>query len=339
MTKRILVTGGFGFVGGHLVDYLTRRYPSFQVHVVDNLTSNPIPHEKLLEELGPRPGLSFDLVSIEEFCDRAPSGHWDQIYHLASVVGPAGVLKHSGRIVKMIVDDTYQLMDVAVRCGARLLDISTSEVYGGGQNGYCSEEFPKIIESKASARLEYAIGKLASETALINATSVSPLDAVIIRPFNIAGPRQSGVGGFVLPRFIALAMKNRPLTVFGSGEQIRAFTHMKDIVTGLVAAMERGKKGTAYNLGNPENRITINELAELVLKITGSKAGMVHVDPKIIYGSKYEEANDKYPNATRAFEDLAWIPEYSKDRVIEDAHEYMRTLDSDLCAHLAGKID
>ncbi|MBF0319643.1 MAG: NAD-dependent epimerase/dehydratase family protein [Nitrospirae bacterium] len=336
MRRNILVTGGFGFIGGHLIDYLTKHYPSDNIHVIDALYSNPIPHEILLNELGARNNLTYEICTIEDYNKKQNNTKWDQIYHLASVVGPAGVLKYAGDIIKSIVMDTYILMDLALKNNARLLDVSTSEIYGGGQEGYCSEEFAKIIPPITTIRLEYAIAKLASETALLNKAKVSPLDVVIIRPFNIAGPRQSGVGGFVLPRFVFLSIYNNPLTVFGTGKQIRAFTHVEDIVKGLVLAMNKGKTMESYNIGNPENKISIDELASKVIQLTGSSSSKIYIDPKDLYGHLYEEANDKYPNATKAITELDWTPEYTIDKIIEDTYNYMRNLDEQMLHDLAG---
>ncbi len=339
MSKNILVTGGFGFVGGHLIDYLSKTHPNDRVHVVDNLSSNPIPHELLLKELGHRPNLTYDTVSIEEYVEWNNDVRWDAIYHLASVVGPARVLRHAGQIVKSVTADTYTLIDVALRDNARLVDVSTSEIYGGGENGCCSEEFAKIIPAETTIRLEYAIAKLAAEAVLINTAMVTPLDAIIVRPFNISGPRQSGEGGFVLPRFIAFALHNEPITVFGNGEQIRAFTHVKDIVKGIVLAMERGKSSEAYNLGNPDNKMSIAELADLVIKLTKSKSGKVLVDPKTIYGPLYEESNDKYPDASKAMAELDWKPEYSKEDIILETFNYMKNVDKDTFRAISGTSD
>ncbi|MGE0451147.1 MAG: NAD-dependent epimerase/dehydratase family protein [Vicinamibacterales bacterium] len=341
MGKRILVTGGFGFVGGHLVETLLTLDPANRVHVVDNLTTNPLPLDRLLSEIHARVGstdrLTWDICSVADWFARKPvDTAWDEIYHLASVVGPAGVLRHAGRIVKAVVDDAYVLMEVATARGIRLLEVSTSEVYGGGQEGDCNEDFAKIIPARTSVRLEYAVAKLAAETALQNTCLVGSLDAVIVRPFNISGPRQSGVGGFVLPRFIGSAIMNRPLTIFSGGTQTRAFTHVADICDGLVLAMQHGRRGEVYNLGNPKNRVTINEMAELVLDVTGSTAGKTYVDPRTIYGPLYAEANDKYPNADRAMRELTWVPRFDARAVVQETFDYMRRLPEDVRTHLVG---
>lgn len=336
--KKILVTGGFGFLGGHLVEEILRHDPGCIVHVIDNLSTNPIPHELFLEGLKDRKRVTFDLCSIAEYFASGKPRGWSQIYHLASIVGPAGVLKHGGYIVRAVIDDSYLVMDEAIASGVRLLDVSTSEIYGGGQEGYCREDFPKIIPAKTSIRLEYAVAKIAAETSILNNCSLGKLDAVIIRPFNISGPRQSGVGGFVVPRFVGLAMHGHPLTVFGKGNQIRAFTHVKDMAEGICLAMNVGKSGEAYNLGNPENKMSIDVLADMVADIVGSKAGKIYVDPKTIYGPFYEEANDKYPDANRAIEELGWRPKRNARTVISETRDFMAQVSPELRAQLTGAM-
>lgn len=333
-----LVTGGFGFIGSHLVDTLLRE-PGRHVHVVDNLSSSPLPQDYLLKEIGPNPRLTYSITSVQDFCaDPQVRLDFDEVYHLASVVGPAGVLPHAGQIIRKTVDDTYSLMGLVTKAGARLVDVSTSEVYGGGQEGYCSEEMSMIVTPRYSARLEYAAAKLASEIALINTANTGKLDVVIIRPFNVSGPRQSGKGGFVLPRFVAAALDGRPLTVFGDGSQIRAFTHVQDIVDGIILAMRKGAKGRIYNLGNPNNRCTINELADSVIACTGGRARKVYIDPKTLYGPLFEEANNKFPDSRRAQKELGWNPLHGRDEIVRQTVEYFKALPVDVRAHLAGKI-
>jgi UDP-glucose 4-epimerase len=137
---------------------------------------------------------------------------------------------------------------------------------------------------------------------------------------------------------VGYAMLNRPLTIFGGGTQIRAFTHVEDICSGIVLAMRKGKCGEAYNIGNPKNRLTINELAELVLEVTDSNAGKIYVDPKSIYGPLYAEANDKYPNADRAMQELGWDPQFDARTVVTHTFNYMKSLPESLWTSLIGRL-
>lgn len=333
--RRILITGGFGFLGSHLLDVLLADRENI-VHVVDNLSTSPLPLDVLLKEIVPDERLTWDLEDMADYCRRYDGDPYDEIYHLASVVGPAGVLPHAGRISWSIINDSMVIAAMAREMNARLLDVSTSEIYGGGQEGYCSEDTPKIVPSTTSIRLEYAVGKLAAETSLLNQHSVHGLNIVIVRPFNITGPRQSGKGGFVLPRFIGQAMRGEPITVFGDGRQIRAFTDVRDMADGIVLGMRLGKAGQVYNLGNPANKCTIQEVAEDVKRVISSQSEIVHVDPVTIFGPHYAEASNKFPDAHRAMTELGWTPKYNRSAIIQRTWEYMLTLPRELFATLAG---
>jgi nucleoside-diphosphate-sugar epimerase len=335
VARDVLVLGGFGFLGSHLVDLLLED-PERRVHVVDDLSTSPLPLDALLAEIGPQPNLTWSIETVEGFCRRDDGERWDEIYHLASLVGPAGILPHAGRIAAPLLNDLAQVAGRALGWGARLLLVSTSEVYGGGEQGLCSEAMPKIVPAEASPRLEYAVGKLAAEISLINLCRADGLDGLIVRPFNITGPRQSGAGGFVLPRFVGQALAGVDLTVFGDGSQIRAFTHVRDIARGLVDAMRLGAAGDAYNLGNPANRCSILALAETVREIAGERGGIRFVDPREIYGPLYAEAHDKYPDAAKAERDIAWRPGHGLRETIAETFHYMSALPAPLLHRLRG---
>jgi UDP-glucose 4-epimerase len=321
--RSILVTGGFGFIGSHLVELLLKE-PDTKVHIVDNLATSPIDPKEYLGQVRYPERLTYDITTVKEYFSRPELLPCDEVYHLASVVGPVGVLKHAGRILQNIVDDMYSVVGYATKVNARICDVSTSEVYGGGRDGYCSERDSMIIPPKVTVRLEYAVAKLGCEVTLTNLTRTSDLNAVIVRPFNVAGPRQATEGGFVLPRFIKQALAGEPLTVYGDGKMVRAFTHVQDIADGIIRTMRYGRPGEAYNIGNPANKITILELAERVLKLVDGKSQVSFVDPKTLWGPLFEEANDKYPDADRALTELRWHPRHDLDDIIQQSIDYIR---------------
>lgn len=315
--KRILITGGFGFIGSHLIEEILEHEPDSFIHVVDNLSSTDINPINFIKSLGDPELLSYDIMDLVVFL-QVNTIKYDEVYHLASIVGPAGVLPHAGVIAFSIVADSTTLSKKVLDWNAKIVNISTSEIYGGGRS---SEDDDKIVPAKTTVRLEYAVGKLASEISLINLCKSSGLDVRVVRPFNVAGPRQSAMGGFVLPRFIEDATSNKPLTVFNDGKQIRSFTHVKDVANGIRLAMKNGSPGQCYNIGNEDNTTNILDFANRVINLTKSQSEIMHIDPKTIYGRLYQEANDKIPISTKARKLLGWKPNRSIDNIIIDTLE------------------
>lgn len=330
---RYLVTGGLGFVGSHLASKLLED-PTSEVVVVDCRLNPVFPLDDLVRDIqGDRPGKL--TVQVQEVADYVHQGSLDAIYHFASVVGPAAVLQHAGFITESIVRDTYTMIRLAMKHGVRLVNVSTSEVYGGGDHGLCEEDTPRVIRGPASARQEYAAGKLACEVAIFNLCTDRRLDAITVRPFNISGVRQSGQGGFVLPRFVGQAILGLPLTVFGDGLQVRAFSDVRDVAAGIHIAGRQGRAGEVYNVGNSKNRITIRKLAELVIDVTGSVSAIEHVDPRGIYGAGYRDAPDKFPNSKR-LEVLGWAPRFSTRDTVARVFESLSIMPTDMLRRVSG---
>ena len=296
---RAVITGGLGFIGSHLTERLVRE--GHAVHVIDDgRTGNT---------------LAGGSTLTREDVRWAGTPSADVIYHLAGPVGPVGVLSRAGGIVDEVVGCALAVRRWALANGCPLVYVSTSEVYGL-QAQPMTEQAPRIIAAGHSARMEYAVAKMAAETLLLNTDG---LDVRIIRPFNVAGPRQREEGGFVLPRFIRQAKNGEPLTVYQPGTQRRAFTHVLDIVDGIVRAAERGRPGEAYNLGNPANECSIWDLAANVLDLLRPEGQITVVDPRDLWGPAFHEAPDKVPDITKARTELGWEPTRDRATVIRDA--------------------
>jgi UDP-glucose 4-epimerase len=313
--RRILVTGGAGFIGTHLVNRLLKRYPNVKLEIIDDLSSSSLTDKryKFFEENN----IKFKEMTVEKW--REDIHKYDQIYHLACKVGPAHVLKYTGRIAGEIIRDAIKMADLAIRDDAPLVSISTSEVYGRDPKGIPqSEKLALEVPSKYSARVEYSVGKLMTEISLINLSQVTKLKVNFIRPFNIVGPYQTGEGGFVLPRFVASALRGETITVFGNGSQTRSFTHVSDLVESLLLIMESDVKRKIYNIGTPFNTISIMDLAKKVISLTKSKSEIVLVDPKKIFGPLYSDAPSKIPDISFIINDLGWNPFWSLDQIILD---------------------
>jgi nucleoside-diphosphate-sugar epimerase len=317
--KKVLITGGLGFLGSYSSEMWEKN--SWQVTIIDNLSANVIsPEHEVVKNC---------KVIIRDILDFSweQSEHYDMIVHLASPVGPAGILKHSGKMANYILSDIYWAIEGALKNNCPLIFVSTSEVYGHREQiSFLKEEDDKVLRGDFSVRNEYSMAKLLSEIVLENTAKVTDLKYQIIRPFNISGARQLTNGGFVLPTFVNQALKDEDITVFNSGEQVRAFTHVIDIVEGMymVSAAEVGYYNQIWNIGNHNNIGTINELASIVKSKVASNSNIVHIDPKSIHGPLYEEAWDKVPNSEKIKNILGWNPKWDKEQIIEDVIKYYK---------------
>lgn len=298
---RNLITGGLGFIGSFLVQRLLEQ--GEEVVVVDDERSSVVAPQWAIERGAQVFQNSVVGYVMQEWGERRKT-QFDVIFHLASPVGPAGILRYKGSIAYDIVVNLWMAIQMALESSSRLVLVSSSEVYGGGQDGLCREDMPCLIPLKTSARTEYAVGKLAAEQTALN---MIDLDVVVVRPFNVAGPRQKPDGGFVLPRFVQQALLFEPITVFGDGKQVRAFTHVEDIVEGLIQARQRGVRREIYNLGNRHNYIAILDLAQKVIEQIGS-GSITYTSGKDVFGDLYEEASNKFPDTNKSEQQLEWNP-------------------------------
>lgn len=315
MSDRVLITGGLGFMGYHLARYLLQRNPATRVTLVDNLSSTRIQDAGLL---------SRARVCLQDLGDDLPDrAGFDHIYHLASPVGSQGILSRTGSIVQDILRLTHHVMDLALRTGARLLLVSSSEVYG--RDGVHEEEACLRVHPRAGARAEYALGKIASEVVLRNVSQVRPLRYNVCRPFNVIGEHQSAGLGFVVPTFFECALAGRDLPVFAPGTQRRSFCHVSDVVRGLVAIQESAVEGEVFNVGNDRNVTTIAGLAERIRDLCESSSRVVQVDSLARFGPLYSEAFEKLPCLAKIRSRLGWEPLLDLETSLSRIHAWYHT--------------
>ena len=319
-SRRVLVTGGFGFIGSHLVERLLAD-PRNHVHVVDSLETSPIDLVSLLGELGSPARLTYDTVSMQAFLS-ATQERFDHVYHLCSIVGPARLRSHTGQIVGRSVEDAQRLVEFIERRGGRVLVASSSEVYGRSGAEPCAEDAFLVLPPVQEVRTEYALAKLSVEATVLGSVRRGGVDGTVVRLFNACGPRRSPAGGFVLPRFVSQALSGRPLTVFGDGSQERCFTHVQEIAEGLVLAMHRGEAGAVYNLGNPENRVSILGLARAVLREASSASEIHLLDPRTVFGHEFRDRPAGAPDVSKAAIRLGWCPKLTVAEIVRDAVRY-----------------
>tara|TARA_R110000744_G_scaffold3161_3_gene12296 strand:+ start:5701 stop:6669 length:969 start_codon:yes stop_codon:yes gene_type:complete len=318
VTKNILITGGLGFIGTHCIEKWSDE--DWSIHVIDNLSSNAITADHPIAQ-----SVTFieaDVIDID--WESLPK--FDMVLHLASPVGPVGVLKHSGVMADIILKDIYSVIKGAKYNKCPLVFVSTSEIYGYRESKtYLSEDGDKVLKGEFTVRNEYAIAKLLSEIVLSNCAKISDdFRYQIIRPFNVTGAFQLPDGGFVLPRFVKQAIDGEDITVYYNGEQIRAFTWVKDIVDGiyLVSTAPEELWNEEWNIGNEKNEESILYLAERVKTLTGSDSIISHVDPVSLHGKLFSEAPEKIPDASKIKQKLGWEPTKGIDSVIKEVVEF-----------------
>lgn len=312
MTSKVLVTGGLGFIGYHLCRRLLELNGEIELTIVDNLSSTRLDFSMLAARSN---------IVLEDLRDFKANGVlFDEIYHLASPVGSLGILQRNGYIASDIIDLATIAARLAAASGARLLYISSSEVYG--RNGRHKESTEQIVPQKRGTRMEYAVGKLAAEHVLLNLSMDNDFDVRIVRPFNAMGELQCSQLGFVIPAFFEAAMRGRDLLVFGDGAQKRSFCYINDLVNGIIKIQAQGEADTVYNVGHPDNITRIDHLAHTIRRMCMSESRIRKVDPRQIYGGKFIEAFDKIPDITRITEQTDWKPEFGLEEALERIHHF-----------------
>jgi len=323
--KKVLVTGGLGFIGSYVAEAFASH--QHEVTVIDNMQNNAIDPEFWKNDNG---FIDVFNVSIDEFLsDKSILPRFDIVCHLAAPVGPVGVLKYAGDMAKQIIDDTVGLRDYCIDTGALFMNISTSEVYGHA--GKLKEESEKIFPGIYQVRTEYGASKMVAEIAIINKARVDDrLKYHIIRPFNVAGARQQPDGGFVLPRFILQALRKEPLTVYGDGNQRRGFTDARDIAEGIyrIAMNKKDIVNEIWNIGNPNNAISINRLASMVIhEVLDGKDepwNIKPIDPVELHGKLFSEVPEKVPYIVKLHKHLRWKPTIPILQIIKHTIAYWK---------------
>lgn len=314
---KVLITGGAGFIGGHLAEALLARGAS--VTVLDDLSTGRIENlGRVLEA----PEFRFIHGSVENDADIGAACAWaDLIFHLAAAVGVELVVRHPVRTIETNVHGTENVLRYAALHDARVLLTSTSEVYGRSTAAAFRETDDLLIGQPTLYRWSYAASKALDEYLALAYHKERRLRTIVVRLFNTVGPRQTGQYGMVLPRFVGQAIRGEPLRVFGDGAQSRCFCHVQDTVRALLALVERPEaEGEIFNIGSQDS-VSINELAQKVIDLTGSSSQIVHIPYEEAYEPGFEDMRRRMPDTSKLHALTGWRPEKSLDQIILEVRD------------------
>ncbi|OIN97768.1 nucleoside-diphosphate sugar epimerase [Candidatus Desantisbacteria bacterium CG_4_10_14_0_8_um_filter_48_22] len=296
----ILVTGGAGFVGSHLVEKLLED--GHKVTVIDDLSTGRIDNIRHLtcdKNLTVRIGTILNEQLMSKLVSKA-----DFIYHLAAAVGVKYVIENPLRSIQTNVKGTEIVLELAEKLSRgnrrkKVLITSTSEVYGKNEKIPFKETDDRVMGPTTISRWSYSCAKAMDEFLALAYWREKRLPVIIVRLFNTCGPRQVSDYGMVIPRFIEQALRDKPLTVYGDGRQTRSFLYVDDAVRAIVSLSKNPKAvGEIFNIGSSE-RITIAGLASRIVTMTGSRSAIKLVPYEKVYTKGFEDMRHRFPNTAK----------------------------------------
>jgi UDP-glucose 4-epimerase len=315
-----LITGGAGFVGSHLAESLLQQ--GHAVTVLDDLSTGAMRNIAHLREQ-PRFRYVIDTVAnaplLAELVDDA-----DAVYHLAAAVGVQLIVESPVRTLETNIRCTELVLEKAAKKKKKVLITSTSEVYGKSTAIPFREDGDLVMGATTRGRWSYACSKAIDEFLAIAYWREKRVPTVIARLFNTVGPRQTGRYGMVVPRFVQQALQDKPMTVYGDGQQSRCFGHVHDAVRALIGLMDADfTTGEIYNVGNTQE-ITILDLANRIRETLGSKSEIVFVPYELAYAAEFEDMTRRVPSNEKIAKALGWHPTIDLDGIIESVVAYHR---------------
>jgi UDP-glucose 4-epimerase len=309
-----LITGGAGFVGSHLADELLRR--GDHVSIIDDLSTGSI---RNVEHLKSNPNFHYTIDTcanrqlMAELIDAC-----DVVFHLAAAVGVKLIVESPVYTIETNIKLTEIVLELANKKKRPVLITSTSEVYGKSTDFPFREESDLVLGATNKGRWSYACSKAIDEFLAIAYWKEKRLPTIVVRLFNTVGPRQTGQYGMVIPSFVKQALANQPITVFGDGTQSRCFTHVSDVVRGLIGLVEQSSSvGEIFNIGS-NSEISIRDLATLVRERTGSTSEIQYISYTEAYEPGFEDMARRVPDTSKIQKAIGWKPSIALTQILDD---------------------
>jgi UDP-glucose 4-epimerase len=322
---KYLITGGAGFIGSHLADYLIKN--NHEVYVIDNLSTGSLDNIQHLRQ-NPRFHLKISSVMDYHTLER-----WvlecDRIFHLAAAVGVKLIMEKPVETIETNIQGTENILRLAAYHDKKILVASTSEVYGKlmeSHNGTVKlrEEGDWQLGSTSKRRWAYACSKALDEFLALAYYDEKDLPVVVVRFFNTVGPRQTGAYGMVIPNFVQKALLHEPITVYGDGEQTRCFTYVSDAINAVVQLMNTPKaEGEVFNVGG-EEEISMNNLAAKIKSLAESSSKITHIPYEEAYGDGFEDMRRRTPDLTKIKNTIGYRPTHATDDILKQVINYFQ---------------
>jgi UDP-glucose 4-epimerase len=320
MHMRYLITGGAGFIGSHLAERLLEQGQA--VTVLDDFSTG---REQNIAHLVGREGFQVIRDSVEnEATVNLAMAVCDAVFHLAAAVGVKLVAEEPVRTIQTTIHGTEVVLEAANRFNRPVLITSSSEVYGKGARVPFSEDDDVVMGPTRHSRWCYAYSKGIDEFLGLAYHRQFGLPVVLVRLFNTVGPRQVGMYGMVLPRFVSAALKGEPLQVYGDGTQTRCFCHVDDVTDALLRLMDTPEAvGQVFNLGGQEE-VSINDLASRVIQLTDSSSRIEYVPYEQAYGRSFDDLPRRVPQLDRIRSVIGFEPRHNLDQIIGSVIEHQK---------------
>lgn len=317
---KALITGGAGFIGSHLSETLLAK--GYEVTALDNLSTGKyenVAHLKDNPKFSLVVGSILDHELVDKLCEKT-----DVIFHLAAAVGVELIVKYPLESLTTNVKGSEVVLDMAQRYNKKVLITSTSEIYGKNSSGPLKEDDDRILGSPLKSRWSYSTAKAIDEILAYLYYKEKGLPTIIVRLFNTVGPRQTGSYGMVIPRLVSQALKGEALTVYGDGNQSRCFLHVRDVVSALAKLIDNPKAvGEVFNLGSQEE-VSIKELAEKVIELTGGKSKITYIPYEKAYEEGFEDMQRRIPDITKVHNLINYKPTVNLEGILKSVIEYFK---------------